>query len=212
MPTSAGREQTDSRMGRREFLHAGALVGAAGLLAAGAAGQSAPPGAAPKQPGDAGQAGSSTPVVDDPLIGYCGYNCGQCAGRSAEKAERLKMIAGWNKIFGHNYTPDKVPGSAPCCTCKGRGEVADQVCQARPCAREKGVSSCAACDSFPCAKMRGLVCDRNEALLALCRRGSVTRAEYDLCARQFESLPNLLAALVEKGKLPAWVKDYYLRG
>jgi hypothetical protein len=36
---------------------------------------------------------------------------------------------------------------------------------------------------------------------------NVTKEEYDLCARQFEGMPNLIKVLIREGKLPPWVGE-----
>jgi hypothetical protein len=35
---------------------------------------------------------------------------------------------------------------------------------------------------------------------------SISEEEYELCMRQFESLPNLFKILIKIGKLPEWLK------
>lgn len=136
------------------------------------------------------------------MVGYCGYNCHLCAARSDDPAVRQKLVDGWRKIFGHqNYTAENVE----CDGCTSGGKVADQACQARPCAKQKGVESCAYCDEFPCDKMKHLMGSR-AGMLIWChpRTASLTEEEYNLCMRQFDSMPNLLDMLVEAGKLPEW--------
>ncbi|MBN1286350.1 MAG: DUF3795 domain-containing protein [Anaerolineae bacterium] len=137
------------------------------------------------------------------MIGYCGYNCHLCAARSDDPAVRQQLVDGWRKIFGHeNYTAENVK----CDGCRSAGRVADQQCQARPCAQAKGVESCAFCDEFPCDKMRHLMGSR-DGMLIWChpRTASVTEAEYNLCMRQFDSMPNLVKMLARAGKLPTWM-------
>ena len=136
------------------------------------------------------------------MIGYCGYSCHLCAARSDDPEVRQKMVDGWRRIFGHqDYTAENVH-------CPGRlapGDVADKKCKARPCAQEKGVESCVECDEFPCDKMKHLMASR-EGLLIYCCAGKeppVTPEEYNLCCRQFESMPNLIAKLAEAGKIPS---------
>lgn len=139
------------------------------------------------------------------MTGYCGYDCRLCAARSDDPDVRQRLVDGWRKIFGHeHYTADNVR----CDGCRSEGRVADQECRARPCARERGVESCAACEEFPCDKMRHLMASR-EGLLIFCVRGKegLSEAEYDLCARQFESMPNLVRTLARAGRLPAWAGD-----
>jgi hypothetical protein len=137
------------------------------------------------------------------MIGYCGYNCHLCAARSDDPAVRQRLVDGWRRIFGHQcYTAANVK----CDGCLSEGRHADQACQARPCAIERGVKSCAHCAEFVCDKVRHLLASR-EGLLIFCRprTGAVTKEEYDLCMRQFESMPNLVKLLAEAGKLPEWV-------
>jgi len=137
------------------------------------------------------------------MIGYCGYNCELCAARSDDPAVRQKLVDGWKKIFGHqNYTAENVK----CDGCRADGRLADKECKVRPCAREKGVDSCAACSDFICDKVRVLLADRNGLLVFLHRRlTSLTEDEYKLCMRQFVSMPNLIKNLVKAGKLPQWL-------
>lgn len=135
------------------------------------------------------------------MLGYCGYNCHLCAARSDDAELRQKLVDGWRKYFGHeNYTAENVR----CDGCRADGRLADKNCKARPCAREKGVWSCAFCDEFPCDKLKPLMATR-EGMLIYCypRTASITDEEYNLCMRQFESMPNLLRLLVEAGKLPS---------
>ncbi len=138
----------------------------------------------------------------DDMIGYCGYNCGSCAARSEDPAVRQELVDGWRRIFGHQmYTADNVR----CDGCRSDGRVADQKCQARPCARDKGVTSCAQCADFICDKMRHLIGGR-EGMLTFLHKNmkDISEEEYDLCVRQFEGMPNLIRALIREGKLPAW--------
>ena len=144
------------------------------------------------------------------MIGFCGYNCHLCAARSDDVAVRQRLVDGWRRIFGHqNYTAENVR----CDGCRSDGITADTSCEARPCARERGVESCAECDQFPCDKMRHLMASR-EGMLIFCRPKDrpVTEEDYDLCMRQFDSMPNLVCRLVEAGKLGPWAAARCRRG
>jgi hypothetical protein len=136
------------------------------------------------------------------MIGYCGYNCHLCAARSDDPEIREKLVAGWYKIFGHeHYTADNVR----CDGCRAEGRLADKACKARPCAIKRGTESCALCDDFVCDKVGHLLAS-SEGLLVYLRdkMADVTDEEYRLCARQFESMPNLIQIMAEAGKLPSW--------
>jgi hypothetical protein len=133
-------------------------------------------------------------------VGYCGYNCGLCAARSDDAALRRKLVEGWRRYFGHqHYTADNVK----CDGCRSDGEVADKECRARPCARKRGVTLCAECAEFPCAKMKGLMASGEGMLLfGYPATKGISAEDYNLCMRQFESMPALVDALVKAGKLP----------
>ena len=138
------------------------------------------------------------------LLSYCGYRCDLCAARSDDPELRQRMVDGWRKYLGHQqYTAENVR----CDGCRSNGRLADKGCQARPCAIERKVECCAYCDEFPCGKLGGLLSERLGMLIFLHRRmGSLTEEEYNLCLRQFESMPNMVRKLVEAGKLPEWIK------
>lgn len=137
------------------------------------------------------------------MIGYCGYNCGECAARSDDPKIRQKLVDGWRRIFGHQmYTAENVH----CDGCKSKGKIADTSCEARPCAKKKGVDSCALCDKFACEKVRGLLGSRDAMLVLCCQKDKpVTEEEYNLCMKQFDSFPNLVKILADAGKLDKWV-------
>ena len=141
--------------------------------------------------------------MSEEMIGYCGYNCHLCAARSDDPEVRQRLVDGWRRIFGHQqYTAENVK----CDGCLSDGSLADKQCKARPCAIERGVKNCAYCEDFVCEKVGHLISGR-EGLLIFCRPKSVTvtQEEYDLCMRQFDSMPNLVKMLAEAGKLSEWV-------
>lgn len=138
------------------------------------------------------------------MIGYCGYNCHLCVARSENPAIRQKMVDGWRKIYGHEkYTAENVK----CDGCLSIGKIADINCKARPCAREKGIKNCAYCDEFPCNKVKNLIASKDEMMvLGYPRTSSISEEEYNLCMKQFNSLPNLVNILINIGKLPSWLE------
>lgn len=141
----------------------------------------------------------------DRMIGYCGYSCHLCAARSDDPEVRRRLVDGWRRIFGHeSYTVENVR----CDGCRSDGRIADKECKARPCAIGRGVESCAACEEFPCDRMRHLMASR-DGLLIFCRPkdGPVTEEEYNLCMRQFDSMPNVVRILAGCGKLAPWAKN-----
>ncbi len=142
--------------------------------------------------------------MTEEMIGYCGYNCHLCAARSDDPAIRQQLVDGWRRIFGHQrYTAENVR----CDGCLSDGRLADKNCKARPCAIEREVKNCAYCEDFVCEKVRHLLASR-EGMLVSCRprAGPVTEEEYELCMRQFDSMPTVLEMLIDAGKVAGWVK------
>ncbi len=86
--------------------------------------------------------------------------------------------------------------------------MADKQCKARPCAIERGVKNCAYCEEFVCEEVGHLLASR-EGLLIFChpKDGPVTQEEYELCVRQFDSMPNIVRMLADARKLASWVKE-----
>lgn len=140
------------------------------------------------------------------MIGYCGYNCHLCAARSDDISVRQKMVDAWKKYLGHeNYTAENVA----CEGCKSKGnKIADKPCKARPCARDKGLDSCAQCDDFPCDKVNHLF--SNPVAMLTYRAPQfkdITEEEFNFCVQQWNSLPNLVKILVKEGKLPSFILE-----
>jgi hypothetical protein len=70
---------------------------------------------------------------------------------------------------------------------------------------EKGVEYCMLCDDFACDKMKRLMGNRTGMLCYhFPRTASVTKEEYNLCMRQFDSMPFIIKILAENGKVPGW--------
>lgn len=142
-------------------------------------------------------------MLQEEMIGYCGYSCHLCAARSPDPQVRQRLVDGWRRIFGHEkYTAENVQ----CDGCKSDGKTADTACAARPCARERHLTSCALCGEFPCDKVRPLMGSR-DGMILFCRPrdAPVSEEEYALCMRQFESMPNLVRILAAAGRLDPWV-------
>jgi hypothetical protein len=138
------------------------------------------------------------------MIGYCGYSCHLCAARSDDPERRKKLVDGWRKLFGHqSYTVENVK----CDGCRADGRIADKVCQARPCAKEKGVEYCALCGDFPCKNVRQLMAGK-EGMIVHCypKTADLSEEEYNICMRQFDSFPNIIRILAKAGKLPDWIE------
>jgi hypothetical protein len=137
-------------------------------------------------------------------ISFCGYRCDLCAARSDDPEVRQRMVDGWRKYLGHqHYTVENVR----CDGCRTEGRLADQQCQARPCALSRGVESCAFCEDFLCEKVTSLLSERLGMLIFLHKKmQDITEEEYNLCIRQFESMPNMVRMLLKARKLPVWVE------
>ena len=143
---------------------------------------------------------------DDKMIGYCGYNCYLCAARSSDIDTRKKLVDAWRKYLGHQYyTAENVA----CEGCKSEGsKIADKQCEARPCAKAKGLESCAQCDEFPCKKMSKLMGTTTQLLTLLAPKfKDITEEEFNFCVHQWNSMPNLVKKLVDEGKLPPFILD-----
>jgi hypothetical protein len=134
--------------------------------------------------------------------GYCGYDCSLCPGQSDDIEERAKLVEVWRKYFGHQaYTLENVR----CDGCKADGRIADKQCEARPCAKEKGLEFCMDCNQFPCDKVRKLM-GTKEGMILFClpKTYELTEEEYNFGMAQFASMPFILERLQKNGKMKNW--------
>ena len=115
-----------------------------------------------------------------------------CAARSDDRDLRQKMVDGWRKYWGHTrYTADNVH----CDGCLAEnGRQIDGKCEVRPCCREKGIPNCAHCDEIPCDKLKKLL---NGPEHNFARFGDIPEEDYNLCIRQFDSIPRLMKLRAE---------------
>ena len=75
----------------------------------------------------------------------------------------------------------------------------------RWCAIERGVDSCAQYSDYACDIVSHLMSDRFGVLIFLHNRlKNITEAEYNLCLRQSENMPNIVRLLIKAGKQLAW--------
>ncbi len=96
----------------------------------------------------------------EPIISLCGMRCDLClAYRPNVEAhpENQQLISdGWHKYFGFRIPPEEIICDG--CFLEGN-ETIDAECAVRPCVIEHGVANCAACDSYICDKLAGILVD-----------------------------------------------------
>ena len=133
---------------------------------------------------------------------YCGYDCDRCPAHSDKLEDRENVVEIWRKYFGHEaYTAENVH----CDGCKADGRLADKKCQARPCAKEKGLEFCMDCDDFHCDKVRKLMGTKEgNILFCLPKTLELTEEEYEFGMAQFSSMPFILERLQKNGKMKNW--------
>ncbi len=92
------------------------------------------------------------------MIAYCGLDCSACPALFASKRlsmdERQKVADQWAKEFGAQITAAQVD----CVGCTAREGVHVghcSVCEMRQCGLAKGLTTCAECAEFACAKLEG---------------------------------------------------------
>ena len=92
------------------------------------------------------------------MIAYCGLECTGCpvykATQANDKVALEEIAAQWRKAFNMpDITADSILCDG-CLTTDGRRSGYCQSCKIRPCATERGVGNCAACDDYACHNLR----------------------------------------------------------
>ncbi len=101
------------------------------------------------------------------MIAHCGLECTTCPVYSATQADDRVALEGiavqWRKAFNMpDLTVDSILCDG-CLTTGGRLTSYCQSCKIRPCATERGVANCAACDDCACDNLRDFFKNAPEA-------------------------------------------------
>ena len=95
------------------------------------------------------------------IVAYCGLICHTCpiyvATRQDDGAERARMRTEIALLLNERYTmqvaPEDITACDGCPSEAGRLFFSCQDCSIRPCARQKGVQTCASCSEYACEKL-----------------------------------------------------------
>ena len=91
------------------------------------------------------------------FIAPCGVDCSQCvifiATRSDNRELREKIAEYWTQRYQREYDADEVH----CDGCLADGRLAvycHEICDIRPCARERHLTDCSLCPEYECDRIR----------------------------------------------------------
>lgn len=119
------------------------------------------------------------------LVGCCGFKCHSCTANSANiktEADRKLVSHKWKEYYAYDIAPEQLQ----CRGCRADDSVKEYMlhadCEFRNCALGKGLASCKACSTYPCANLREYVEAYQEAYQELAPRLSqADAAGYFLC-------------------------------
>lgn len=103
----------------------------------------------------------------DPMIAFCGLDCGACEARKAtaenDDALRAEVARKWSELNGVDITPDMIHCDG--CRVEGRKTpYCERLCPIRQCALSKGVETCGSCtDLAACPKVGAILANSPEA-------------------------------------------------
>lgn len=88
------------------------------------------------------------------ILTRCGYRCDLCLAYrpnvEATPANRQILSDGWHAYFGFRIPPEAIE----CDGCMSENpQLIDRSCPVRPCAMGRGLSNCAACPEYGCARL-----------------------------------------------------------
>ena len=105
------------------------------------------------------------------LIAYCGLPCHSCPILLATqepdpgKKHELRVQIAWQieQRYGIRLRADQITDCDGCSTEGGRLYAGCKDCLIRPCAKERGVKTCAHCNDYPCEKVKAFFAKEPEA-------------------------------------------------
>lgn len=86
-----------------------------------------------------------------PILSKCGYRCDLCLAYrpniEKDPSNQQRLSDGWHKYFGFRIPPEQIL----CDGCLSENpKTIDQNCPVRPCAKAKGLDTCASCEQYAC--------------------------------------------------------------
>lgn len=110
------------------------------------------------------------------IVAACGLVCSECEAYAATQAEDAKAIAAIATEWSRRYGVALGPGDIWCDGCTSGSERTThhtRECPIRPCARGRGLASCAECGEYRCEHLKRLhrIAPQAEEALEAIRRG-----------------------------------------
>jgi hypothetical protein len=114
------------------------------------------------------------------MIAFCGVHCSECpahiATRAGDREALEQVLVQWRTCFrdAHITLQDIICDG--CQTEDGRLNGYCQQCSIRPCAKGRGVPTCAHCEEYACGELERLLtkCDRQEGVFGFSRKARTT--------------------------------------
>jgi len=104
--------------------------------------------------------------ADKKIIAYCGITCSDCpayiATQKNDDALRAETAKKWSEMFKADIKPADINCDG-CPSDSSRVFNYCAICEIRKCAREKKVSTCAACPEYACEKLEKFLAQAPEA-------------------------------------------------
>ncbi len=92
------------------------------------------------------------------MIAFCGLDCAACPALYGAKklsiADRQKVADEWSKQFNASFKAEDID-CVGCTVREGKHVGYCSMCEIRLCGLGKGVSTCADCPEYACAKLEG---------------------------------------------------------
>jgi hypothetical protein len=102
----------------------------------------------------------------DKMIAYCGITCSNCEAYIATQKNDDVLRAQAAKAWSEKFKREVKASDINCDGCPSDSQRIVQyckICDIRKCAREKKLSSCAACSTYPCEKLSKFLAGAPEA-------------------------------------------------
>lgn len=143
-------------------------------------------------------------MTENARIAYCGLYCPMCSFVAASETKDRKHLQDMPELY--DYLKGRTLEECDCAGCK---EQVDRCkCDMKPCAAEKGITSCADCTDFPCHAIDDFGHDgaphHAEALRSLWR---IKEVGYDQWLEEMESLTHC-----ECGMRQSWYRRCDVHG